>query len=196
MVSDRRGGYVSVGGLKLAAALEAFTLDPTGWVCADLGANVGGFTDCLLQRGAARVYAVDTAYGPLAWSLRKDPRVQVMERTNALRLKDPPGPCDLVTVDLGWTPQARAIPAALAWSPTRIISLIKPQYEQTPPAGSRGVWDDESARRIAGETLERLDGSAVRVVGSLPSPQRGGAGKGRAGNLETLALLVPVGGGG
>lgn len=132
--------FVSRGGLKLAAALAAWGVDPNGWTCADLGCSTGGFTDCLLQRGAARVYAVDTAYGQLAWKLRQDPRVTVLERTNALHFdpwgnhdpKPQPGPthqrapakavppllqqpCDLVVVDLGWTRQKLALPAARRW---------------------------------------------------------------------------------
>lgn len=113
------GPYVSRGGLKIQAAFDAFALDLAGAVCADLGCNVGGFTDCMLQRGAGRVYAVDTGYGALAWKLRKDPRVVTLERSNALRL-DPRtiegfAGCDLVSVDLSWTRQALALPAARRW---------------------------------------------------------------------------------
>ena len=93
----------------LAAALSAFELDVTGLVCADLGSHVGGFVDCLLQRDAARVYSVDTSYGTLAWRLRKDPRVVVLERTNALHVELPEH-VDLVTVDVGWTPQHHILP--------------------------------------------------------------------------------------
>src|ERR1041384_1734333 len=107
------GSYVSRGGLKLAGALDAFNVDVKGWICADLGCNVGGFTDCLLQRGAAKVYAVDTGYGAFAWKLRNDPRVVVMERTNTLYLQPPAVGIDLVVIDLGWTRQIHAIPAAL-----------------------------------------------------------------------------------
>jgi 23S rRNA (cytidine1920-2'-O)/16S rRNA (cytidine1409-2'-O)-methyltransferase len=103
--------------LKLQAALDTFSLPVEQRICADLGCNVGGFTDCLLKRGAQRVYAVDTAYGQLAWTLRNDPRVTVLERTNALHFDpatlDPPPACDLVTIDLGWTRQSLAVPASL-----------------------------------------------------------------------------------
>ena len=104
--------YVSRGGLKLAAALEAFGVSPAGWVCADLGSNVGGFVDCLLRHGAERVYALDTGYGVLAYRLRRDPRVVVRERTNALHAVLPE-PVDLVTIDVGWTPQEYILPAAV-----------------------------------------------------------------------------------
>jgi 23S rRNA (cytidine1920-2'-O)/16S rRNA (cytidine1409-2'-O)-methyltransferase len=131
--------FVSRAGQKLAAAIDAFGLDVAGWVCADFGCNVGGFTDCLLQRGAAKVYAVDTGYGELAWKLRRDGRVVVMERTNAL-YAPPPRPVDLVTVDVAWTPQSLAAPAAAKWLRPggRIVSLLKPHYELAKSASPRG----------------------------------------------------------
>jgi len=104
--------YVSRGGDKLDGALEAFGFDVSGLVAVDLGANVGGFTDCLLQRGVAKVYAVDTGYGVLEWKLRQDARVEAMERTNALHV-DLPEKVDLAVVDVGWTPMARIVPVAL-----------------------------------------------------------------------------------
>ena len=114
--------FVSRGGLKLRCALDAFPehAEPAGLWCADLGCSTGGFTDCLLQAGAERVFAVDTAYGELAWKLRQDERVTVLERSNALHVDVPAevtdrGGVDLVVIDLGWTVQAKAIPAALRW---------------------------------------------------------------------------------
>jgi predicted rRNA methylase YqxC with S4 and FtsJ domains len=106
--------YVSRGGQKLRHAIAEFGLDVTGLVCADLGCSTGGFTDCLLQHGASKVFAVDTAYGQLAWKLRKDPRVVVMERSNALHTK-PAEEVDLVVVDLGWTTQRQLLPIAASW---------------------------------------------------------------------------------
>jgi 23S rRNA (cytidine1920-2'-O)/16S rRNA (cytidine1409-2'-O)-methyltransferase len=195
--------YVSRGGLKLAAALDAFALDAAGMVCADLGCNVGGFTDCLLQRGAAKVYAVDTGYGSLAWKLRQDPRVVVLERSNALHL-DPASlsdftRVDLACIDLGWTRQAHAIPAALRWlgrdERGRIVTLIKPHYEadagELRRGGRRGVLSDEQAEVQCQRVLEQLPALGVRVLGRIRSPIRGGKGKGRAGNIEYLALLAP-----
>jgi len=189
------GSFVSRGGLKLAAALDAFELDVTGMTCADLGASVGGFTDCLLQRGAEKVYAVDTAYGLLAWKLRQDPRVTVVERTNALHHDPPASPgVDLVTIDLGWTRQARAIPAALKWRPRRIVSLIKPQYESPRPAGSGGVLEPQEAERVAHSALGDMEAMGLTVLAHLRSPILGGGGRKRGGNVEYLALLVPSAG--
>ncbi|RME40059.1 MAG: hypothetical protein D6788_04150 [Planctomycetota bacterium] len=124
--------YVSRGGEKLAAALARFRVDPTGWTCADLGSHVGGFVDCLLQHGAARVYAVDTCYGTLAWRLRKDERVVVRERTNALHVTLPE-PVDLVTIDVGWTRQEKVLPRAAALLRNRPDdSRIEPMPRERP----------------------------------------------------------------
>lgn len=193
-MADRDPAFVSRGGQKLAAALDAFALNVAGFTCADLGCNVGGFTDCLLQRGTRHVYAIDTGYGELAWKLRQDDRVTVMERTNALHSEPAAPGIDLVVIDLGWTRQARAIPAALQWEPARIITLIKPHYE-SPPAkvkGRRGVLSDEEAQRVLHETLDAMPSLGVEVVDWLESPIRGGAGKGKRGNVEYLALLRPT----
>jgi len=186
--------FVTRGGLKLATALDAFKLDVTGFACADLGCNVGGFVDCLLQRGAARVIAIDTGYGALAWKPRNDDRVTVLERTNAMhiepsRIADFGLGIDLTTIDLGWTRQRHAIPAALKWSPSRIITLIKPHYE----ADERGILEDEHAAAVAQRTLDQMPELGVEVIGSIQSPIRGGKGKGKAGNIEYLALLRPSG---
>ena len=198
--------FVSRGGLKLRHALDTFGLDPLGWWAADLGCSTGGFTDCLLQAGAARVWSVDTAYGELAWKLRNDERVRVMERTNALHANIPAevaerGGVDLVVIDLGWTPQSRAIPAALRWLGRggRIITLIKPHYEQPlVPRARMGKgksksppMEDEEAERVVERVVEQMPELGVRVVGLTTSPIRGGkAGKGTAkGNVEFLAML-------
>jgi 23S rRNA (cytidine1920-2'-O)/16S rRNA (cytidine1409-2'-O)-methyltransferase len=123
-------GFVSRAGNKLHWALEAFGLKVEGYVCADFGCNVGGFTDCLLQHGSRLVYALDTGYGELAWKLRKDPRVVVLERTNAL-YHEAPEPVDLVVIDVAWTPQSLIVPAAMRWLRPGggIVSLLKPHYE-------------------------------------------------------------------
>src|SRR5438046_1543242 len=105
------GEFASRAGQKLNHALDVFVIDVTGLICADLGSNVGGFVDCLLQRGAAKVYAVEKGYGVLEWRLRKDPRVVVMERVNAMHVKLPEA-VDLVTIDVAWTRQRNILPAA------------------------------------------------------------------------------------
>lgn len=125
--------WVSRGGLKLAAALEAFGMDPAGCVVADLGASTGGFTDVLLQHGAARVYAVDVGHGQLAWSLRQDDRVVVLERTNARYLTrgQIPEPLDLIVCDASFISLETLLPAAMALAQrgAQLIALIKPQFE-------------------------------------------------------------------
>jgi 23S rRNA (cytidine1920-2'-O)/16S rRNA (cytidine1409-2'-O)-methyltransferase len=186
--------FASRGGLKLQHALERFRVDPAGLTCADFGANVGGFTDCLIRAGAVRVYAVDTGYGNFAWALRNDPRVVVMERTNALHAA-PPEPADLIAIDLGWTPQKHAIPAALRWLKEggRIITLIKPHYELGPGERSllrAGVLEEGDAERVAHRTAEQLPALGVRVLGLTQSPLLGGASKKSHGNAEWLALLA------
>lgn len=183
--------YASRAGLKLHTALAEFGLDPSGLTCADLGCSTGGFTDCLLRHGAKHVFAVDTAYGELAWKLRQDDRVTVLERSNALHI-EPAAQCDLVTVDLGWTPQRLAIPAADRWlAPgpnSRIITLIKPHYEASADAmgrGRKGKLDDDQARQVTNKILSNLLLAGFEPLSHIPSPIRGGKG----GNLEYLALI-------
>ncbi|MBW1840825.1 MAG: TlyA family RNA methyltransferase [Deltaproteobacteria bacterium] len=141
MVSDRdnillKGDdnpYVSRGGLKLEKALEILDVNIQGLVCMDVGSSTGGFTDCLLQRGADRVYAVDVGYGQLAWKLRQDSRVVVMERTNIrhMRRESIPRPMDLVTIDVSFISLKIVVPAVLKFAKkdSRILALIKPQFE-------------------------------------------------------------------
>jgi 23S rRNA (cytidine1920-2'-O)/16S rRNA (cytidine1409-2'-O)-methyltransferase len=187
--------YVGRGGLKLRHALDVFSIDPRGLVCADLGANVGGFTDCLLRAGAARVYAVDTGYGTLAWKLRNDPRVKVMERTNVLHAQ-PPEPVDLIAIDLGWTPQRHALPAALRWLKPggRVITLIKPHYElgkdEQRELLQGGVLEEPAAEQIARRVYDQVPALGLQPLGLTRSPIQGGAAKGnKRGNAEWLALL-------
>lgn len=198
---DEACPYVSRGGLKLAHALTSFAINIDGAVCVDLGCSTGGFTDCLLQHGAARVYAVDTAYGQLAWTLRKDLRVVVLERSNALHVDVPSdvartGGVDLAVADLGWTPQRLLIPAALRWLKPqgRLITLIKPHYEHSAaerqlPRG--GLLDHAEAAGITQRVLESLAVLNVKVLACVESPIVGGAGKSKSGkgNSEWLAWL-------
>ena len=186
--------FASRGGFKLAAAVKHFNINVAGLVCADLGCSVGGFVDCLLQRGAARVYAVDTAYGQLAWKLRQDGRVTVLERTNALYV-DPAEPCDLVTIDLGWTRQAKALPVAMRWLKPggRIITLVKPHYEQprttARPKRAKGrALDPAEAERVLRNVLQQMPGFGVQVLDWIISPIVGSKG----GNIEYLVLVEPL----
>ena len=191
-----RRSFVSRGGEKLDHALRVFGVDPAGLVCADLGCSTGGFTDALLQRGAAKVFAVDTAYGELAWKLRNDPRVVVMERTNALHA-EPPERVDLVVIDLGWTRQGRALPTAAAWLKAggRIVTLVKPHYELETEELDRlapgRVLPEHEAERVAMEVIELLRGEGWKIEGVTKSPILGGAGKKSRGkgNAEWLALV-------
>jgi 23S rRNA (cytidine1920-2'-O)/16S rRNA (cytidine1409-2'-O)-methyltransferase len=194
--------FASRGGLKLDTALAASGIDVAGMVCADLGCSTGGFVSCLLHRGAAKVYAVDTGYGVLDYTLRQDDRVVVMERSNALHT-EPPAEADaegvdLVTIDLGWTKQAKALAAALKWlAPTgRVITLVKPHYEaprDTPTRrGKRGPKPEplslEASRAITQRVLTAIDADeslGLAVLGWCDSPIRGAKG----GNLEQLAWL-------
>lgn len=190
--------YVGRGGHKLRHALTAFNIDPAGQTCADFGCSTGGFTDCLLQAGAARVYSIDTAYGQLAWTLRNDPRVRVMERTNALHAATPAELVQLVVADLGWTPQRLLVPVAMKWlrPQGRLITLIKPHYELKDRGGTlpaRGILPEDRALQITDETVALLAAAGFPILGLVRSPVLGGAnakGKG-GGNAEWLALIGP-----
>lgn len=169
--------YVSRGGVKLAAALDAFGIDPRGWVCADLGANVGGFTDCLLRRAAAKVYAVERGYGVLDFRLRRDPRVVVMERADARHLALPER-VHLVVIDIGWTRQAAILPAArrLVADDGCIVSLIKPHYEASPGEVVGGVLPDERIEGVLAAVRSVPAETGLAIVGEIESPIRGAAG--------------------
>jgi len=177
--------YVSRSGHKLAAALDAFEIEPTDKLCADLGSNVGGFVDCLLRRGAKRVYAVDTGYGVLAYKLRIDPRVRVLERTNAMHMVLPES-VDLVTIDTGWTKQIHIVPNALKMLKPdgHIITLIKPHYEASPDQVRGGILDPEIARSLLPAILVGIQDVGLTVNQTIESPITG-----RKGNIEFLALL-------
>lgn len=189
--------FVSRAGAKLAHALEAFKVDVTGLRCADFGCNVGGFTDCMLKAGAARVTAIDTGYGALAWTLRNDPRVEVRERTNALHAVPPEGGVDLVTVDLAWTPQRLAVPAALKWLAPggRIVTLVKPHYELRDDEKAwldRGFLPHERVPGVVERVAAEMPALGAEVLGSVQSPLVGGKTsrkQGVPGNVEWLMLL-------
>jgi 23S rRNA (cytidine1920-2'-O)/16S rRNA (cytidine1409-2'-O)-methyltransferase len=187
-LADSEDRYVTRSGLKLEHALRHFGVPVDGRTCADMGSHQGGFVDCLLTAGAAKVYSVDTSYGTLAWKLRKDPRVVVMERTNAMHV-ELPEKVDLVTIDVGWTPQRRVLPAALRnlLPRGRIISLVKPQYEATEAERREGVVPEENLEPVLARV--RLDVLAVglEILGETRSPLKGGGG-----NTEFLFLLAPA----
>jgi 23S rRNA (cytidine1920-2'-O)/16S rRNA (cytidine1409-2'-O)-methyltransferase len=188
------GRYPSRAGEKLAAALDTFAIDVRDAVCADFGCNVGGFTACLLDRGAQRVHAIDTGYGALAWTLRKDPRVNVLERTNALHC-EVAETVDVVTIDVAWTPQRLAVPAAMRWlkastggSLPGIISLLKPHYELAKLTGqrSRDPLTDAEADAVCQQVCDELTHLGATVAGVC----RTGL-KGKGGNEEFLLHLLP-----
>lgn len=184
--------FASRGGLKLQHALDAFGVDPSGYWCADLGCSTGGFTDCLLQRGAQRVYSVDTGYGVLDYRLRMDPRVRVHERSNALHLEPPDellarGGADLVTIDMSWTVQDKCLPAAERWlAPSGlVITLVKPHYEATGGPFREelnalvvdGVLPEAGAKIVLDRTLSDLPRLGFRVLNTTASPILGGKNK-------------------
>ncbi len=173
----KTGKYATRGGDKLEFALKEFAVDVTGKVAADLGSHEGGFVDCLLQHGAGSVYSVDTSYGTLAWTLRQDERVVVMERTNALHV-ELPEQVDVVTIDVGWTKQRLILPHAvgLVKSGGVVLSLLKPQYEAEKDEIERGVVSPETARAVAGRVIEALASKGIRVERWAESPIRGGKG--------------------
>jgi 23S rRNA (cytidine1920-2'-O)/16S rRNA (cytidine1409-2'-O)-methyltransferase len=200
MTAPREPSPASRAYAKLDFALDRFSIDVAGRRCADLGCHVGGFTDCLLRRGAASVVSVDTGYGILDWRLRSNPRVEVRERTNALHAEPPVGGVGFVSIDLGWTPQRLALPAARRWIAATgdVITLVKPHYELEGEAKSRldqGRLADEAAHEVLVAMLPRIPRWGFEVLAHAESPIRGGkSGKGRggAGNLEFLVHLRPI----
>jgi len=180
--------YVSRAGHKLANALDAFGVDPAGLDCLDVGASTGGFTDVLLQRGAARVIALDVGYGQLHGKLRTDPRVTVLERVNARSLTELPFAPQLVTCDVSFISVRLALPPALALAAPgwRALVLVKPQFEAGRAETPKGVVrDPEVRRRVVREAAEALLGAGAEPVGvvdsGLPGPK---------GNHEYVLHLV------
>ncbi len=179
--------WVSRAGVKLAAALDAFGVDPAGRVCLDVGASTGGFTQVLLTRGAARVYAVDVGTAQLHASLRDDPRVANLDRTDARALTraeiiEPPS---LIVCDASFIGAIKVLlaPLKLAAVSADLIALIKPQFEAGPKAAGRtGVLDEDVARAAAARTIDALEGvEGFRKIAAIDSPIKGGDG-----NLELL----------
>lgn len=179
--------FVSRGGLKMQAALDQFEFNPTGFICLDVGSSTGGFVDCLLQSGASRVYALDTCYGELAWKLRKDERVVVMERTNILHVQELPEPVDLVTIDAGWTRLELILPIVQKFLKPEgsIIALIKPHYQADKKLLVKGVLSPEDANDAKDLVLENIDKQLFKINQVIDSPILGGGG-----NREYLVYLT------
>ena len=182
------GEFVSRAGQKLEHALATFGIDVAGRVCADLGSNTGGFTDCLLRRGAAKVYAIDTGYGVLEWKLRKDPRVVVMERTNAMHA-ELPEPVSMVSIDVAWTKQQHILPAArrMIADGGDVVSLIKPHYEAPPALLRGGVLDEAEVDEVVESIVPHIAAAGFVLIARTLSPI-----KGAKGNAEVLAHLRPI----
>ncbi len=180
-----RPRFVSRGGEKLAAALERFDVPVEGRVAADIGASTGGFTDCLLQHGAAKVYAIDVGYGQLAWKLRRDPRVVVMERTNARYLRALPEKVGLIVSDLSFISLRLVYATAIDWLEEGgdVVSLIKPQFEAGRREVGKGgvVRDPRVHRRVLEEVAAAMAKLGLGLRGLMASPLLG-----PAGNVEFL----------
>jgi 23S rRNA (cytidine1920-2'-O)/16S rRNA (cytidine1409-2'-O)-methyltransferase len=191
---DERPRYVSRGGIKLENALVATGIDPAGRRAVDIGASTGGFTDCLLQRGAEHVVAVDVAYGELDWRLRTDDRVTVIERTNAraLRCDDLPYAPDLIVVDVSFISLAKVLPAVLSCAAERfdVLAMAKPQFEVgRERLGKGGVVREAEDRRAAIVAVaEAAKGLGASVLGFAPSGLPG-----PKGNRETFVWLAEAG---
>ena len=202
--------YVSRGGEKLAGALEAFQLDVKGLVAVDVGASTGGFTDCLLRNGAARVYAIDVGYGLIDYRLRQDPRVSVLERVNIRYLESLPEKADLATIDVSFISLEKVIPTVtrLLKTDSRIVALVKPQFEaKRQEVGKRGVvrdpqvhaavlgrhiaWGDE-----AGLAAARTDDIAAAGAGGQQGILRAVANRKRQTREQDRHRLSPEDGGG
>lgn len=192
-IEVRSGGcpYVSRGGLKLEKALRDFGVDPTGYVCSDSGASTGGFTDCLLQQGASKVFAIDVGYGQLDWKIRSDPRVVVMERTN-VRYVTPEQlgePLDLSVVDVSFISLRIVLPVIKTFlKPTgQVLCLIKPQFEAgKEKVGKKGVVrEPETHKEVLDGFVALVKSLDMRILGLTFSPV-----KGPEGNIEFLAHLT------
>lgn len=179
--------FVSRAGQKLDHALADFAIDVKDKICADLGCSTGGFVDCLLQRGARKVYAVDTAYGVLEWKLRQDGRVIVMERTNAMHAQLPE-PVQIATIDVGWTCQRHILPSArrMLAEGGVVVALIKPHYEAETSQLRRGVLAPEAVEAVLASVRADVQNCGFTWISDVVSPI-----KGRGGNVEVLALLRP-----
>jgi 23S rRNA (cytidine1920-2'-O)/16S rRNA (cytidine1409-2'-O)-methyltransferase len=183
--------FVSRGGMKLAAALDHFAIRVDGVTAIDVGASTGGFTDCLLQRGAAKIFAVDVGYGQLDWSLRQDPRVVAIERTNARRITRDlvTDECSIAVVDVSFISLAKVLPAVLTvlTSDATVVALVKPQFEaERAEVGKGGVIRDRDLRaEIIQRAIDRVLPLGLTERGRLDSPIHG-----PKGNIECLVWMT------
>jgi 23S rRNA (cytidine1920-2'-O)/16S rRNA (cytidine1409-2'-O)-methyltransferase len=187
---DAAPGYASRGALKLAPALERFGVDPAGRVCADIGASTGGFTDVLLRRGAAKVYAIDVGRGLLHWRLRQDPRVVVIERVNARDLEALPEPVSLVVIDVSFISLEKILPAVRRSAPdAEVVVLFKPQFEVgRAEVGKGGIVHSASAvQKALARFREWCAANGFAVEAEAPSEVAGAEG-----NREFFLHLEPV----
>jgi len=196
---ERGPRFVSRGGEKLDAALETFGLDVNSLICADVGASTGGFTDCLLQRGAARIYAIDVGKGILHWKLRNDPRLIIMEETNARYVESLPEKVSFVTIDASFISLKILLPVIRKWLPypglaqepgarAAVVALIKPQFEAGKKDVSRGdgvIRDPEIHRQVLQDVLIFAQNQGFGLQGLMKSPLMG-----PKGNTEFLAWLT------
>ncbi len=191
LMVDRGPRFVSRGGEKLAGAIEAFSLDLSGKVCADIGASTGGFTDCMLQEGATKVYAIDVGHGILHWNLRQDKRVVVMESTNARYVDRLPESVDLVSVDASFISLKILLPVFKAWfgpQGGQALVLVKPQFEAGRKLAAKGkgvIRDPEVHRQVLEDVLAFAVEEGFGLLGLARSPLTG-----PKGNVEFLAWLA------
>lgn len=179
--------FVSRGGTKLQHALEQFNVSAGDKVVLDVGSSTGGFVDCLLRNGAKKVYSLDTAYGELAWKLRNDSRVVVMERTNVLFMKDLPEEVGLITIDVTFTSLLKILPIVIKYLKPggKIIALLKPQYEDQPLAlRHKGIIPEGEINNVITRVTENIKELGFSVEGKTESPIKGGRG-----NTEYLLYL-------
>jgi 23S rRNA (cytidine1920-2'-O)/16S rRNA (cytidine1409-2'-O)-methyltransferase len=187
---DTEPAYASRGALKLGPALDRFDVDPRGRVCADVGASTGGFTDVLLRRGAARVYAIDVGRGLLHWRLRQDSRVVLMERVNARDLESLPEPVSLVVIDVSFISLEKVLPAVRRVAPgAEVVALFKPQFEVGRSQVGKGgiVRDPEAVEAALARFRGWCEGNGYSVKGEAPSDITGAEG-----NQEFFFHLVQV----
>lgn len=191
-VSQRRE-YVGRGAYKLEGALQAFGISVSGAVCADVGACTGGFTEVLLRHGASKVYAIDVGYGNLDWKIRSDPRVVVMERTNARHLESLGEPVSVVSIDVSFISLSKILPSVVKWlgASAHIVALVKPQFEaRREEIGDGGIVTDPAVHdRVVREVSDSLPAYGLTFRGVIPSPILGSEG-----NKEFLVWAEKTGG--